>query len=222
MIILEYSNLFKRTLWEIYMGLIEDIGGFFLPKLEIEADRYYREFLKKDDAAYLGSFVRGFGRTCTIPLAILAVGSSTFPKSHWEDNASLKNRYTDVNIPTTYKDINLILVPEREEITFFALETCAQEALVGLGMPFDAKQNTPMVVKGCHATECGEDEVPIETVAPFLYVGHGIHSLSTGLHNGTKLDLILGRKADQNMIAEQKIAQERRDRCTFSVLYRGK
>jgi len=67
------------------MSLLQAAKLLFRPRYELEAETYYRDFLKESDAANLRLFVQEFGDVLAVPSAILAVGSSTYPLKHWEE-----------------------------------------------------------------------------------------------------------------------------------------
>jgi hypothetical protein len=185
------------------MGLIQAIKFKFESGYEIGSEDFYLNFLSQDDAQELRPFVSGLGDRLSVHSAILAVGSSVFPKIYWIESR-IKNIYRPKSdkIPIGYKDIDLLIIPE-EKVLLSKLEDSVSNALNDVGMSFELKNKTIMGQK--------YDYVPCE---------YGLHSIQTKLNNGTKLDLILGRADLLEQTASQKIAEEKNEKCAFSVLYK--
>ena len=201
------------------MELIQAIKLKFKPSYEVESERFYSEFLNQEDAQNLRPFVLDFGGRLSVPSAILAVGSSVFPSSHWKYRRKLNVNNPDLNASETYNDIDLLIVPE-EVVALNQLESAVQKALTQMNFPSKAHETTTSGVVYCDAYACGEDGKSERIVSPFLHLDYGLHSIETNLKNGTKLDLILGRDDLLEKTASQKIAEEKNGKYTFSLLYR--
>lgn len=189
------------------------------PSYEVEPERYYREFLRRDDAQHLRAFVTDLGVRLSVPSAILAVGSSVFPNSHWEYRGDLNRKNSDLGALESYQDIDLLIVPE-EVAKLTQLETAVQKALAQMGYPVQTHGTTIMGVIYVDAFTGNYKEGLRKRISPFCRVGYGIHSVSTDLRNSTKLDLILGRDDLLEQTAAQKIAKEREEGYAFSLLYK--
>ena len=195
------------------MSLILALKKIFSPRYEIEADLFYKGFLKDEDAQNLMPFLKDFGNELPIPSAILAVGSSTYPRSFWENRRQINREDSCAEALESYADIDLLVVPEgRVFLNIDTLEDRVQDTLILLGFKSEAHETTTTGVS-YHKQLNG-------TYSPFLHIGYGLHSVSTNLKNGTKVDLILGREDLLNKTASQKIAEERKGNYPFSLLYR--
>jgi hypothetical protein len=201
------------------MNLINLFNEKFRPRYEVSADKYYSEFIKSTDADNLRYFVKEFGSSLSIPSAILAVGSSTFPKSYWKERQKLNKKDPDLKAAESYQDLDLVLVPVAN-VELVDLEQAVKQELTNKGFEFKAHETTTSGVSYCNAIAFDKDNRARNVICPFLNLDYGLHSISTNLKNGTKLDLILGRDDLLFSTADEKIAEERRDNNAFSLLFR--
>jgi hypothetical protein len=202
------------------MGLIHSLQLLFKPKYEVETSRYYNEFLKAQDAQKLRPFVQELGDRITTPSAILAVGSSLYTDSFWKERRILNKKDPTLDAAEAYSDIDLVIIPEKANVHLTQLEQSVQEALEKMNFKFTAHDSTLDGVSYFNALAGGDDGKYERVIAPWQNVAYGIHSIQTNLTNGTKVDLILGRNDLLKQTATQKIAEERREKYAFSVLYR--
>jgi hypothetical protein len=199
------------------MGLIDFIQRRFSPSYEIQKDTYYSDFLKKDDAENLKVFVYEFNKRMKIPSAIIAVGSSTFPKENWETMKELNAKNPGLDASETYRDIDLLIVPTK--ITRLNdLDSEVEKTLMEMELKYKGYELTTGGVTYCNGGTWDEKGKHEKIVVPFLQIDYGLHSISTNLKNGTKLDLILGRDDLLKITAKKKIAQERWKKYAFSLL----
>ncbi len=202
------------------MGLIHSLGLLFKPKYEVETARYCREFLKSTDATNLRPFVQELENIITTPSAILAVGSSLYEESFWKERRKLNKKDPTVEAAEAYSDIDLVIIPEKANIHLTQLEQSVQEALEKMNFTYKAHDSTLDGVSYFNALAGGDDGKYERIIAPWQNVIYGVHSIQTNLRNGTKIDLILGRNDLLKQTATEKIAEERREKYAFSVLYR--
>jgi hypothetical protein len=202
------------------MKFIQAITSAFKPRYEVDSERYYSTFLKQDDARLLRRFVTDIGDRISIPSAILAVGSSVFPLSHWKGRKKLNLEVPGLDAAESYQDIDLLVVPHTI-VPLQSLELALKKTLSRMSYTNTAHNPTTAGVAYCNAQVCGADGIWKKTIAPYLHLDYGLHSLETKLTNGTKVDLILGREDLLDMSASKKIAEERKQGCAFSVLYQA-
>ena len=193
------------------MGLIQAIKLKFKPSYEVESERFYSEFLNQEDAQNLRPFVSDFGGRLSVPSAILAVGSSVFPQEYFESIRKINQEDPTAEVDETYRDIDLLVVPEAV-VKLTDLEKSVQTALDSLGFEWEPHKTTTSGVSYYKQSN--------GTYGPFLHLDYGLHSVETNLKNGTKLDLILGRDDLLEKTASQKIAEDRKGKYAFSLLYR--
>lgn len=193
------------------MGLFKGIKLKFKSSYEIESERFYSEFLKQEDAQNLRPFVSDFGDRLSVPSAILVVGSSVFPKEYFDSLIKINLEDQTAKIYESYRDIDLLIVPEAVA-KLSDLEKSVQTALDSLGFKWKLYEETTLSVSYNKQSD--------GTYSPFTHFDYGLHSLETNLKNGTKLDLILGRDDLLEKTASQKIAEERKEKNNFSLLYR--
>ncbi len=155
----------------------------------------------------------------SVPSAILAVGSSTFPKEHWNHRRKLNKRNQGLNAPETYRDIDLLIVPERV-VKLQELKAAVQQMLDSSGYKWQSHEITSGGISYCKSHSIGEDGRVTEGISPWANIDYGLHSVSTNLRNGRKLDLIVGRDDLIEVTAQQKIERERENNNAFSSLYR--
>ncbi len=182
---------------------------------ELSSEDYYSKFLTEKDSTHLRDFVERFGAMLAeeLPSAIVAVGSSTFPKYYWGNQmkTNLRNfkRVSSVRefdkSPDVYGDIDLLVVPEESTNFGFLVEDLITDRLKR--MDFDYK--TKSFPTGYH-----------DDTSRWSHVDYPSKSIETRLPNGTKLDLIHDRR-DLTISAEFKIEDERGRMNAFSVLRRG-
>jgi len=201
------------------MYLLTDLIRRFQKK-ELQREVYYRDFLKEEDANQLWDLVNDLVSKLETNLAILAVGSSVFPKYHWEGMQKLNKKFPDIKAPETYRDIDLLLIP-KDEYSLVEFEEKVKQSLTELSLPFKADNDTTEGVSYCPALAISKDGKEKSIICPYVNYDYGKHSIKTNLPNHTQLDLILGRDDLVNLTAEQKIAQERKNRNSFSILYRN-
>lgn len=202
------------------MGLLHTIELLFKPKYEVETDRYYNEFLNAKDAQELRPFVQELGGRITTPSAILAVGSSLYPESFWKERRKLNKKDPTLDAAEAYSDIDLVIIPEKANVHLKQLEQSVKQALEKMNFKFEAHDSTLDGVSYANAMAFGDDGKCERIIAPWQNVVYGLHSLQTNLKNGTKLDLILGRDDLLKQTATEKIAEERKEKYAFSLLYR--
>jgi len=189
------------------------------PIYEVPIDSYYSQHLKSEDVKHLRPFVKKLGDSLSIPSAILAVGSSTFPREHWNYVESLNRENPGLQAAMTYKDIDLLVIPE--EITRLAeLESSVQEALDSLGYKWYFHEITKFGADYRSGGIIRPGEKNKSSIVEYIQWDYSLHSVSTNLKNGVGLDLILGRDDLLEQTAEQKIADEREQSLAFSLLYR--
>ena len=189
------------------------------PIYEVESERFYSEFLNKEDAQNLKSFVADFTNRLSISSAILAVGSSVFPDTFWDYQKKVNINNFDLNASEIYNDIDLLVVPKMIS-KLNALEKSVQDALSSLGFQWESHETTTSGVSYLNGYSISEDGESKKIICPFVNFDYGLHSISTHLKNGTKLDLILGRDDLLEKTATQKIAEERKGKYAFSLLYK--
>jgi len=201
---MEVIQVIKQILWPSHKVEPEKVceAKSEIQKYEVEPERFYSEFLKPVDAQSLRPFVLNLGGRLSVPSAILAVGSSVFPREYWDEMKREKERNPDAEVDISYGDIDLLVVPE--SITrLTTLERSVQDVLDSLILRWEAHENT----LGGHTNK-------------YLILDYGLHSVSTLLGSGTELDLILGRDDLLKTTAKKKIAKERKFNTAFSLLYR--
>ncbi len=200
------------------MNLKDRINLLFKPAYELSSEKYYDEQLNSKDSRLLRNFVNKLGKSMKIPSAILAVGSSTFPEQHWEDYERLNQKH-NLQLDLFYRDIDLFLVPH-SQVSLSEYETSISETLEKLGTKYESKKSAIMGVslrEGWSVNqETGETEKIIGT---WSNIDYGLHSITTELPNGTNIDLIIGREDLLQKTAEMKIAEERKYKNPFSLLY---
>lgn len=202
------------------MGLLHSLGLLFKPKYEVETDVYYSKFLKAQDAQELRPFVQELGNRITTPSAILAVGSSLYTEPFWKERRRLNKKDPTLDAAEAYSDIDLVIIPEKANVHLAQLEQSVQEALEKMNFKFTAHDSTLDGVSYCKALACGDDGKRERIIGQWQHGIYGLHSIQTNLRNGTKVDLILGRDDLLKQTATKKIAEERREKYAFSVLYR--
>ena len=196
------------------MILVEKLKQQIRKRNEVDAKEYYTRFLKGEDINLLRHFVSDFGSNLEIPCVILAVGSSVFQKKFWDYRKKINEANKKVygsGIGINYRDIDLVVVPQISR-TLSEIEKGVQDSLEDLEFKWEAHDITTLG-NSYHEQNNG-------SYAPFLHFGYGLHSISTHLRNGTKLDLILGREDISILTAEEKITQERKGNYPFSILYK--
>jgi len=152
--------------------------------------------------------------------AILAVGSSTFPDSHWQEKkefmASPENTFK-LDLPLGYQDIDLRVVPSKP-FGVLELKERTVEVLKARGYKAVPHGTTTMgyrVVGACACNHDGTTEKGFSTFVDFDYVRHCI---TTQLASGTSVDIILDHEGEIPPIASQAIALERKKNHAFAVL----
>ncbi|MFW6233374.1 MAG: hypothetical protein ACOC3Z_01790, partial [Nanoarchaeota archaeon] len=95
-----------------------------------------------------------------------------------------------------------------------------EDTLSKMGLLYKNHLNTANGVGYCNAYSVEKNGKYKKIIASFLREDLGMHSITTQLHNGTKLDLIIGRDELLEQTASQKIVEERLKKYAFSLLYR--
>jgi len=227
--ILEPSGVAKHLNQEAFLycrGLVQIVKSMIRskyqvepePRYEIEPETYYKEFLTEKDSSCLKSFVEEFGKRLNIPSAILAVGSTTFPKNYWDDTKKLNLEDPTLNAHKTYRDIDLLIVPE-EGTNLKKIESDIRRTLKQMKYKFK-EDNMTFSRRLCDGCSIGEDGKANKTIVPWLDIDYSSHSIETKLGSGTKLELIFGRDDILLKTASEKIAEERKENYAFSLLYR--
>ena len=187
---------------------------------ELSAADYYRKQLHWNDQELLKPFVSSLGKELEIRTYILAVGSSTFPKTHWENNAKIKQQYGEQAsfLYTTYADIDFLVIPEK--ITSQKQQTQALEDYVQKKEILYVHYPKTLVRKGIEYQGKGKHK----TIHPSFDV-ENTPCFSIQLRNRHNknyyqdIDIIYARPAELHLTAEQKIEQERAKNRPFSLLY---
>jgi len=149
--------------------------------------------------------------------AILAVGSSTFPESHWKTreklNKSPENKLK-LKLDLNYQDIDLRIIPAKP-CPVWELEKALGQVLKNGRYDFSQKTTTTLGARIVTSySDLGK--------APCTWVdfSYGLHCITTNLKNKTPIDLILDFVDNPELpSAEERIAFERRNNYAFSVLY---
>lgn len=195
---------------------LSEIFPFLRKKYELSADEYFQLNLKPEDAGHLSDFISEFRFRMDIPTTILAVGSSTFPLYHWEEIKKLNKTNPNLDASETYRDIDLLIVPE-DEVKLKTLESNIQETLKQMRHEFKAYNTTTNGVSYIPACLI-ENDKSMKRLVSYVHLDYSMHSITTNLKNGTKLDLILGREDLIKKTAKQKIHEERMNNYPFSIL----
>lgn len=203
-----------------FMGLLQLITSKYNSSNEITAEKYFSEYLVPEDARHLKLFVSTFGNKLEsqIPCAIIAVGSSVFPESHWHYRRELNTYNPKLKAAEAYQDIDLLVVPEKNT-SLNDLETAVQETIINMQLYYKKHKDTSQGVAYFDAISM-DDKGFENTVAPFRRYSYGLHSIETKLPNGSRVDLILGRKDLWAISAAQKIKLEKKSKNAFSIIYR--
>lgn len=181
------------------------------PVFEIPREKYFSDYVRKEDNRPLGKLVfdlySGLNKR-DVTCAVLAVGSSTFPDSHWEDRIHYNKTY-EGNLPIDYDDLDLKLLPEKpievaelNEVVLNVLKEGGYDA-----KPYDVTTMGTRILKAS----------PMPT--PYKDFAYDLHSITTKLSSGTGVDIILS-KDDEIHTASERLAYEREGNHAFSLLYR--
>ncbi len=170
---------------------------------ELDRDLYFRSLREKDHEPLVTFLVQAsaYLEAAGLPMAMLAVGSSTFPPRYW-------THMTPPHV-TGYNDIDLRLIPRDANIPIEVTQDLVQGALDQLCIPHHPLNPTPM------GTDY--DKQFLGNLLPFEHRSYDLHSIRTQLRSGTQLDLILGKK-DFRPSAAEHIREERKNKGYFSVL----
>lgn len=201
------------------MSLLQLVKSILRKSSEIRDSDYLSNYLKADDAKNLPPFVKTLGDSMKIPSAIIAVGSSTYPKKYWDNLREYNLADPKLGAAQSYHDIDLLVVPEN--ITSrVSLENNVRNALSSHGYKFDFYKDSVAGVSYCSALSGNSNGTWFKCIAPYLNIDNGMHSITTNLTNGTKVDLIIGREDLLKVTATEKINFERNKGYPFSILYR--
>ena len=172
------------------MIIPSDNGLTGKPSYELTVKEYYSR-LNAEDAALLEPFVQSLGLGLEMRSAILAVGSSTFPREY-------KKSYNDLDLLIIPHDVTLIDDQNHHVRRYFIDKQIA----------FTSKNGN-------------QNSIPKKNPYLDIdhHPGYGQMSLTTRLSNGRMVDMIFAREVENGLTASQKIDKERRFRNPFSILY---
>lgn len=194
-------------------GLIQTVKLMLNRNYELSKDDYYHKFLDGEDATALKEFIEYFTQKSE-DFTILAVGSSTFPKSHWKNRKKMNKinikKDLRLSVPTTYEDIDLLIIPQAP-MQVKPLKSSVEDILTDMHYKYIPSESTNLGTKYCKTTE--------GLFAPVFDTAYGMHSIMTWLNGGRQLDLILGREDLMCITAQEKIDFERKHNHSFVILY---
>lgn len=87
---------------------------------ELDRNTYFNSFLREEDKTPFEKFTSNLHNSLDcdgLDCVILAVGSSTFPKEHWEKRKKLNLLYRseyDSKLSEEYRDIDIKLIPKKK------------------------------------------------------------------------------------------------------------
>ena len=201
------------------LGFYEKIKEVFTPSNMVNPGKYYLDFLKESDSVSLWDFVYSFSDKMGITSsAVIAVGSSTFPKSFWRQRRRA-NKKEGFDAPESYRDIDLLVLPEERE-KFSEFEKSVTKSLESIGLEFERKEDTLDGVSYNRGLAIDSEGNRENVMSSWVNVDYGRHSVSTRMENGTKIDLIIGRPDIEFMTASEKIKEDLANNESFSVLSR--
>lgn len=190
----------------------------FKPKHEVKAEDFYKYHLRYNDAEYLKQFISQFTSELEPKVAILAVGSSTFPLYHWVDLAKLNAEHRYLKLNLSYNDIDMLVIPQKR-ISKEKFRDNVHNSITKLKMPFKPHPTTIMGYRIFNSYGIPMDGGKTQkSLATWVEIGYGIYSVSTSLKNGSRLDIILGRDTDKKSL-DEKLSFEIRNNNAFSLLY---
>lgn len=198
------------------MNLMQRVQSFFKPffkekpRYEVPKEIYYSRHLKPEDEVTFQKFIKDFTSKLKLDVAILAVGSSTYPIEYWGERRKLGEESPESGIPTSYEDIDLVIVPQ-SVIERGTLELAVNKVLSSLKLEKKLKEIT-VAGTSWHKQDDG-------TYCSFVHFDYGNHSISTKLPNGREVDLIIGRHDLIEKTAGVKLSEERKGNYAFSLLY---
>ena len=208
------------------MDFIKEVTIFFPSEYEgrenkwIDREVYFAQFLKQTDSRLLRKLIYKIAESEFLPsTSIIAVGSSAFPKSFWEERKKLKDKYPGKEVDTKYRDVDLIVAPT-EEMDLEELSLGLRKTIISMGCKFKLSQNTGMGTEYIEAvtTKTRAESELVKTVCRIQHYDNGRRSIQTWLPNGRTVDIILGREGLVKN-AEDVIYSENKDRRPSVLAY---
>ncbi len=196
----------------IPLSIQRDISLFFEPKKEIKKEKYFTSYLNASDANHLQLFLGNFLYKLKTEVEILAVGSSTFPKSHWKKIEKINKKDPTVKIPETYKGIDLLILPE-DKIEHKRFEESIVNSLNYWGLNLF---NLREIVSEMEWYE----KIDGRHISLITYDKES-RGFSISLPNKTGLNIIFGKEG-YFKTASEKIREERKKKHPFSLIYTSK
>lgn len=176
----------------------------------LPSERYYSEFLTREDSAALGPLIENLGNVLDriSPSVILAVGSSTFPKEFWIDRRQLS--YRNRSIPVSYSDIDAVIVP---------LKPCTRKRMISNIRQALDEGSVPHYLREdiCIGAGASIHRANGRAIL-FPYNEYGPATLIVPLSTGMKLEIIV-RDGDVKRGASAKIEEEKLGKSPFSLIY---
>lgn len=208
MIMKDLSELLE---FDFFTNIIipKSICLFFKPSREISKKEYLTKYLTPSDAMHLQLFLGNFSYKSKTNIAILAVGSSTFPKSYWKKREKINEKDSTVGISEAYRGIDLFVMP-KYKIEHKKFEENIKNSLDYWGLePFNLKK----IVSEMEWYKRNDGKY-----LPFTTYNEENKGFSISLPNKTKLNIIFN-KENYFKIASEKIKKERKNKNPFCIIY---